>query len=120
MNKDELALCTRLRDLHAGIAEALNDYLNTHTPQYQNAGEQKPAEQKPINQKKEGVVVDLTTLEWQDMPPTDKGAWQRTETRNTHYYAVKEAIEAKHGFPVHMDGYKIWLNQDGTLGRRKQ
>ncbi len=75
---------------------------------------------KKHKEQDKGVVVDLETLEWQDMPPTDKGAWQKSETKNNHYYAVKKAIEEKDGKPVFMDGYIVWLNSDGTLGRRKK
>ena len=87
---------------------------------YQRKMEKKQETPKLEPPLEKGIIIDLETLVWQEMPATDKGAWQKSETRNASYYAVKKAIEAKDGKPAYMEGYIIWLNSDDTLGRRKK
>lgn len=79
----------------------------------------KPQQTEP-EMPKGGVIIDLETLVWQDMPATEKGVWQKSETKNASYYAIKKAIEEKDGKPTFMGHHIVWLNSDGTLGRRKK
>ena len=75
-------------------------------------------QQEPASDK--GTIVNLGKLDWQLMPATAKGEWEKAvPTDDENYILIKETIEAKHGFPVKMEGYKVWLNTDGSLGRRK-
>jgi len=85
---------------------------------FQKQPQEKPKEPEPPLEK--GIIIDLETLAWQDMPATEKGVWQKSETKNASYYAVKKAIEEKDGRPAFMEGYIVWLNSDETLGRRKK
>ena len=95
-----------------GLEDLAELYLQSRT-----AKTEKP---KPTPPLEKGIVIDLETLIWQDMPATDKGVWQKSETQNASYFAVKKAIEEKDGKPAFMEGYVVWLNSDGTLGRRKK
>ena len=87
---------------------------------FQKQPEEKPKPKEPETPLEKGIIIDLETLVWQDMPATEKGVWQKSETKNASYYAVKKAIEEKDGRPAFMEGYIVWLNSDETLGRRKK
>ena len=64
-------------------------------------------------------IPSLADLEWELMKATEKGPWEKSVTRNATYDAIVVAIKAKNGYPVDMDGFKVWLNdRDGSLGRR--
>ena len=97
-----------IKNLHSLAELYLKDVDNGHETQEE--------------EKAQGVVPELNTLKWVDMPATEqnKGAWQKSTTKNTSYYAIKKAIEEKGGYSVFMEGYVVWLTRDGSLGRRKQ
>lgn len=88
--------------------------------EYYTAGRWQKQETPKEEPKQNGDAIDLESLEWEDMPATAKGPWQKTQTKNTTYFAVKKAIEAKDGKAVFIDGYLIWMLSDEGLGRRKQ
>ena len=67
------------------------------------------------------LLPSLEDLTWEIMKPTEKGGWEKTVTKNSTYDAVVAAIKAKGGYPVDLDGFRVWLNdRDGSLGRRKK
>jgi len=83
-----------------------------------------PHEKEKLAVTEKGVVVELDNIEWKQMPATEKGAWERSGTQPIDYYTIKNLIalkqaEGKAGF-VNMEGYTIWMNSDGSLGRRQR
>jgi len=104
-------------DVLKGLEDMAELYLQSRTMRTSVAEAIKPKTEPPLEK---GVIIDLETLVWQEMPATDKGAWQKSATRNASYYAAKKAIEEKDGKPTYMEGYIVWLNSDGALGRRKK
>jgi len=83
--------------------------------------ERKPQPKPTEEPEPKGVVVNLNDLTWEAMPPTEKGPWEKALTSDAMPYPfIKDTIDAKDGRPVFMEGYLVWLNRDGSLGRRKK
>ena len=88
---------------------------------FQRQPQEKP---KPEEKKPQGIVVNLENIAWEEQPATEKGPWEKSMSQPIDYFTVKKTIEDKQaagkaGF-VTMEGYLIWLNSDGSLGRRKK
>lgn len=102
-------------DTIKGLEDMAELYLNTR-----HAKTEHPKPQDQPKEPSQGVVVNLDDLKWELMPATEKGTWEKSESKGVSYPFIKEAIEAKDGRPVYMEGFIVWMNDDGSLGRRKK
>lgn len=80
---------------------------------------EKPQAPETQTEAPKGVIIDLAVFTWKEMPATAKGPWEKAQPNDTpDYTAICKLVDEK-GRPAIMEGYIVWVNDDGSLGRRK-